>query len=507
MCISKKNRFITSITSKRRLKMALTESRLVTTLAVIMHNQARGTIAPTFAAVVNKLSARYGEAAVKNREGVLRECYDHFNTEAIQYKRTVIVEGTELEEVFEDALEAPAQSTAPVKKERKGPTIYLLSPEMAAFCGKLNASKAEVERTIVEHANEKGLYLDSANDKRMRLDTTLSVLLSLEHHQMVSPPELRAAAFKHCRSLNDLDGSKKRKRDEAVAARKASSGKDGDEKVGAKPAKKAKAAKAPGEPRASNPNSALNQLQLLSEPLQKLLGESKLSRSAALKAIWVHIKKKNLQCDMNKRVILFDAEMLAVFSKHAYDVHKEVLDTEDGDDKSKSKKREINRIISEIPGQDISTFCHMLELTTLLNFHLTKCDEPATLSMDKSAEVHEQADDAIVIKDESDAAYHPFVKTEAQIKTEPSTELSVSVKAESSHHSATPKINYSAVKMEPWNNYQGNFSQKSDPGTQQDSDGDEGAGLRDTDEDEPRNEDGDLLVHGNGGDSDGEWYS
>ena len=147
--------------------MALTESELVTALAVIMHNHARGTIAPTFAAVANKLSALYGEAAVKNREGVLRECYDNFNAEAIQFKRTVIVEGDELEEVFEDALEAPAQRAAPVKRERKGPTIYLLSPDMAAFCGKLNASKAEVERAIVEHAKEKGLYLDPVNEKRM----------------------------------------------------------------------------------------------------------------------------------------------------------------------------------------------------------------------------------------------------------------------------------------------------------------------------------------------------
>lgn len=51
----------------------------------------------------------------------------------------------------------------------------------------------------------------------------------------------------------------------------------------------------------------------LSEPLQALLGESQLSRPQTVKRIWAYVKERDLQQPDDKRNILCDDALRAVF--------------------------------------------------------------------------------------------------------------------------------------------------------------------------------------------------
>jgi upstream activation factor subunit UAF30 len=69
----------------------------------------------------------------------------------------------------------------------------------------------------------------------------------------------------------------------------------------AKPASKAKK------------NNAFMKPMQPSEHLAKIVGKEPLPRSEVTKKIWAHIKKHKLQNPQNKREILADDELLAVF--------------------------------------------------------------------------------------------------------------------------------------------------------------------------------------------------
>jgi upstream activation factor subunit UAF30 len=57
-----------------------------------------------------------------------------------------------------------------------------------------------------------------------------------------------------------------------------------------------------------------------SEHLAKIVGKEPLPRSEVTKKIWAHIKKHKLQNPQNKREILADDELLAVFGAKKMDM-------------------------------------------------------------------------------------------------------------------------------------------------------------------------------------------
>ena len=61
---------------------------------------------------------------------------------------------------------------------------------------------------------------------------------------------------------------------------------------------------------------------MYSEPLANLLQEEKLSRPQVVKGLWNHIKGNNLQNPENKREILCDPSMRAIFSVDKIDMFK-----------------------------------------------------------------------------------------------------------------------------------------------------------------------------------------
>lgn len=60
----------------------------------------------------------------------------------------------------------------------------------------------------------------------------------------------------------------------------------------------------------------------LSEPLAVLLNETKLSRPATVKALWVYIKAEKLQNPGNGREIVADPKFRAVFNVDKIDMMK-----------------------------------------------------------------------------------------------------------------------------------------------------------------------------------------
>lgn len=63
------------------------------------------------------------------------------------------------------------------------------------------------------------------------------------------------------------------------------------------------------------PNTALSKPMNLSSELEAVIGKGPLPRSEVTKKIWAYIKKNDLQNPANKRNILADDKLMAVFKK------------------------------------------------------------------------------------------------------------------------------------------------------------------------------------------------
>lgn len=63
------------------------------------------------------------------------------------------------------------------------------------------------------------------------------------------------------------------------------------------------------------PNAALSKPMNLSSELEAVIGKGPLPRSEVTKKIWAYIKKHDLQNPANKRNILADEKLMAVFKK------------------------------------------------------------------------------------------------------------------------------------------------------------------------------------------------
>lgn len=63
----------------------------------------------------------------------------------------------------------------------------------------------------------------------------------------------------------------------------------------------------------ANPNSAFMKPLKVSDELAAVVGAGPMPRSEVVKALWVYIKKNNLQDPKNKRNIVADAPLKKVF--------------------------------------------------------------------------------------------------------------------------------------------------------------------------------------------------
>jgi len=541
----------------------VTDVRLVTALTALLHNDC------SYSSAVQCLSKRFGKNII-GRETLLRQCYYQWRTESegnnrAGVGRSVEVDGEVLEEVFEDALQPSTsnsgRSSGGVKKEKlpRSSVQMLLSPEFATFYGGLSATKEQGLAAV--HAHIERNQLQASDSKVIACDPYLGALFQKQSMQL---SEVRAAVAAHMRPVDDLDGSKKRKRNEAAAVRKAAKAEvdrlnppppkakkerkaptpafaaEKEKKV-AVAAKKKKVAKKDKKLRAANPNSGLNHPQILSEGLAGLLGQAKLSRAQCMKAFWDYVKSHDLQYSGNKKVILMDDAMKVVFSDTAEALHRTIIDSvpggpeggqtlEENDPKSIiakaiAKAAVITSVMLAVPDATLGSFVTMLEVGSILSPHLTKGEHPATPDYEVLiAEVDEEAvgtntsdvDMAAAAPVKIETTEEEDVSKSKMENDEPQPrEVEVEVKREQrmlvSLVSAAPvrvpavkakagKINLDALKAEPWKSQTPSASEI----------GIEGEAPRYSQMHTANDED--VLVHGNGdagSDSDGgtQWYS
>lgn len=86
-------------------------------------------------------------------------------------------------------------------------------------------------------------------------------------------------------------------------------------KVAKKPAAKAKKTTAKKAATKRKPNAAFMKAMTPSAELAVVVGGKPMPRTEAIKKIWVYIKKNNLQNPKNKRNILADDNLKALFGK------------------------------------------------------------------------------------------------------------------------------------------------------------------------------------------------
>ncbi|KAK1584596.1 hypothetical protein Q3G72_034314 [Acer saccharum] len=143
----------------------------------------------------------------------------------------------------------------------------------------------------------------------LEIDTSTRTLVSTLYSLLpasstdMSSSSAAARVFNGCRALFAP----------AKAASTSASAATAKKKAGT-PAKKPRT-KSPPKPRESNPNrtSGIFKVGPVSPALASLLGATESSRADSVRQIWSYIKTHNLQNPQNKREIICDAKLKAIF--------------------------------------------------------------------------------------------------------------------------------------------------------------------------------------------------
>ncbi|PWN53385.1 SWIB-domain-containing protein [Violaceomyces palustris] len=75
----------------------------------------------------------------------------------------------------------------------------------------------------------------------------------------------------------------------------------------------------PRKKRASNPNNPFNRPLILDAGLAEVCGGNEMPRHAVVKNLWAYIKANNLQNEQNKRQVICDEKLTAIFGKGTVD--------------------------------------------------------------------------------------------------------------------------------------------------------------------------------------------
>lgn len=212
----------------------------------------------------------------------------------------------------------------------------ILSPKLGEFLGATQLSRTQIVKQLWEYIKKNDLQ--DPEDKRFILsDDKLKSVFGVE----------RFSGFSMNKLLNDhltkLDGTscKKEKTEEEEKAEK--------EKKAAKKKAGGRGKKA-DKPKKAAPNNGFNKPMLLSPVLSSFLNQTELPRPQVVKQIWEYIKENDLQDNADKRYILCDDKLFAIFKTkrvHMFQMNKilaEHLKTKDDvvgiKDETKSIKME-----------------------------------------------------------------------------------------------------------------------------------------------------------------------
>ncbi|KAJ7520254.1 hypothetical protein O6H91_20G074800 [Diphasiastrum complanatum] len=160
---------------------------------------------------------------------------------------------------------------------------FPLSPELKAFVGEDEMSRAEVIQKLWVYIRENNLQ-DSENRRKIRCNEALRSLFDIDTVDMLQMSKLIS---KHILVSVGPDGLPKPKKPKATGATK---------------------------------KSPIFTPQPISKELQTFLGlsETELVRSTATKMIWSYIKENNLQDPANKRNVICDSKLRELFKCESF---------------------------------------------------------------------------------------------------------------------------------------------------------------------------------------------
>ena len=262
---------------------------------------------------------KYGEASSSFSSSSCPSSKMEAKHEKDKVKRMVEYEGDEYEEVFEDSsdLYAPgttkAGSASVVGSKRAVAVQPLLIPSAALmeFTDSMqNISRVDAVKVVWAYAKEHSLIHEGVAHCDFKLQSLLGV-------QTTTRSKLRSELSPHLTALTGTDSSstvKKRSRAANKGKDDADSEEQGTSKERKKGKRKASSANDPDKPKqAGAPNSGLNQVMKCAPLLADLLGVHKGPRVEITKACWKYFKEHNCQLESDKRIIVCDAKLLAIF--------------------------------------------------------------------------------------------------------------------------------------------------------------------------------------------------
>ncbi|KAM1002759.1 hypothetical protein FF1_003140 [Malus domestica] len=203
--------------------------------------------------------------------------------------------------------------------------ICSLSPQLQEFVGEPEMARTEVVRRIWAYIREKDLQ-DPKNRRNIRCDESLH---SLFHVNSINMFQMNKVLSKHIWPLSGEDEPVKKKKKVEESDHSVSEGSnvaeqeeeevEENEEVEVerggrrKESKKRRSTKVDKEVKKRGGGGGFTKLCSLSPELQKFTGVSALARTEVVKKLWIYIRENNLQDPKNKRDIICDESLRALF--------------------------------------------------------------------------------------------------------------------------------------------------------------------------------------------------
>ncbi|CAL8176359.1 unnamed protein product [Prunus armeniaca] len=248
--------------------------------------------------------------------------------------------------------------------------ICSLSPQLQEFVGEPEMARTEVVKRIWAYIREKDLQ-DPKNRRNIRCDESLHSLFRVNSINMF---QMNKVLSKHIWPLGREDEPVKQKKKGEESDHSVSEGdvnnvaqeeeeveeeeEEEEEKVSKqKESKKRRAAKVDKEVKKRG-GGGFTKLCSLSPELQKFMGVPELARTEVVKKLWSYIRENNLQDPNNKREIICDESLRALFdvdsinmfqmnkalSKHILPLNGEAPDNASRKDKQSEQEHEEGEI-------------------------------------------------------------------------------------------------------------------------------------------------------------------
>ncbi|XP_015874212.3 upstream activation factor subunit spp27 isoform X2 [Ziziphus jujuba] len=247
--------------------------------------------------------------------------------EMLEVQEQEIVGGEEEEEEDEederegnDNKKAGSNQIEKVKKRGGFNKLCSLSPQLQELVGEPQMARTQVVKKLWAYIREHNLQ-DPKNKRNIKCDESLHAIFRVNSINMF---QMNKALSKHIWPLEPKVKDDESNHSESQGSNGEKQGEEDDEKDSSRQAKKKRGcgilSSCEGDQNTKRRGGGFTKLCSLSPQLQALIGESELSRPGVVKQLWKHIRDNNLQDPKNKRIIICDEPLRALFYVDSIDM-------------------------------------------------------------------------------------------------------------------------------------------------------------------------------------------